>query len=70
MMRGIRRWVAAAVMVIAGTIPAAAQAPTGWRLDLDAPATAQALEEGARARADAYWFVEMRPGWHITMGPG
>ena len=72
MMHAIDRRVAAATLALAlaATAPAAAQAPAGWRLDLDAPATAQALEEGARARADAYWFVEMRPGWHITMGPG
>lgn len=64
--------VAAALLalVAASAFPAAAQAPAEWQLDLDAPATAQPTEAGARERADAYWFVEMRPGWHITMGPG
>jgi hypothetical protein len=61
---------AAFAIAVAWAVPAAAQAPAGWQLDLDAPATAQPTEAGARERADAYWFVEMRPGWHITMGPG
>jgi hypothetical protein len=73
MMREFRRWIATFALAVAGVAPVMAQGPevpAGWRLDLDAPATAQAPEEGARARTDAYWFVEMRPGWHITMGPG
>jgi hypothetical protein len=62
-----------AALAIAGISSAGAQtlqAPAAWRLDLDAPAEAHAPAEGAPATADAYWFVEMRPGWHITMGPG
>ena len=65
--------VAGIALALAGASPARGQGlqpPTGWRLDLDGPATAHAAEEGARERPDTYWFVEMRPGWHVTMGPG
>ncbi|MDQ8153037.1 MAG: hypothetical protein P3B98_00120 [Gemmatimonadota bacterium] len=46
-----------------------APAPTGWQWRLDAPAT---LQNGSRApMTDSGWvFVDMAPGWHVTMGPG
>lgn len=68
--RTLRAVAALLALVVTPALPAAAQAPAGWQLDLDAPATAQPTEAGARERPDAYWFVEMRPGWHVTMGPG
>ena len=69
-----RAWgVGLTALALAVASPAAGQTlqpPAGWRLDLDAPAEPQVPAEGAPVRADSYWFVEMRPGWHITMGPG
>lgn len=61
------------ILVLGGTAPAVAQepgVPPGWRIDLDRPAAARELAQGDPATADAYWSVEMRPGWHVTMGPG
>lgn len=44
-------------------------APDGWRWSPDAPA--RPLNLGNSAVADSVFeFVNMAPGWHITMGPG
>lgn len=44
-------------------------APTGWQWRLDAPAP---LVNGSKTPpSDSGWiFVDMAPGWHVTMGPG
>lgn len=71
-MHHLVRLTAIGIMVLTA-VPAAAQEsgiPVGWQLDLDGPASASAGEPGTAPRADTYWFVEMRPGWHVTMGPG
>lgn len=44
-------------------------APTGWQWRLDASAP---LVNGTKTPpSDSGWlFVDMAPGWHVTMGPG
>lgn len=44
-------------------------APSGWQWRLDAPAP---LVNGTKTPpGDSGWlFVDMAPGWHVTMGPG
>jgi hypothetical protein len=51
---------------------AAAQlaAPPGWRWATDGPARVVGTEQDAKESPDALWFVQMPPGFHITMGPG
>ncbi len=60
------------VLLLAAATTLGAQStptPTGWQWRLDAPAT---LQNGSRAPVtDSGWvFVDMAPGWHVTMGPG
>ncbi len=43
------------------------QTPTDWRWRTDGPAT---LVTGQDVPADAWRFVAMPPGWHVTTGPG
>lgn len=45
-------------------------APAGWRWAVDGPARIVNAEDAAQGSADAMWFVEMAPGFHVTMGPG
>ena len=68
----MRAVVPALVLAIALAAPLAAQpspTPSNWRWRLDAPAQ---LTNGTRTPAsDSGWFfVDMAPGWHVTMGPG
>ena len=41
--------------------------PADWKWVPDSPA--KVIDTG-EAKADAIFFVAMRPGWHITQGPG
>ncbi|MFA6164985.1 MAG: hypothetical protein WC700_00070 [Gemmatimonadaceae bacterium] len=60
------------VLLLALAAPLNAQTaagPTGWQWRLDAPAP---LVNGTKTPpGDSGWlFVDMAPGWHVTMGPG
>lgn len=65
------------LMLVTGLVPRAAgaqstapeRAPTGWRWVLDAPGVHAGGSRDARADS-VFDFVNMAPGWHITMGPG
>lgn len=69
----ILRWcLPTVVAVLASASPLRSQVagmPAGWRSILDAPARHEPgqLEPNA---GEAYRFVSMAPGWHITTGPG
>jgi hypothetical protein len=43
------------------------QTPTDWKWRTDTPAKVTAE---SKLSPDAFFFVAMPPGWHITMGPG
>jgi len=44
------------------------QLPGTWRWHTDSPATVTSVPD--EAGDSAFAFVEMPPGWHVTMGPG
>ncbi|MBM4188553.1 MAG: hypothetical protein FJ206_14715 [Gemmatimonadetes bacterium] len=44
--------------------------PAGWKWVTDRPATMVETEAAAKESAERLWFVQMPPGFHITMGPG
>jgi hypothetical protein len=44
------------------------QSPTTWRWRTDAPAAVTNVPD--EVRDSTFAFVEMPPGWHVTMGPG
>lgn len=54
---------------LASTTTAQMAAPPGWKWVTDGPAKAVETEDAAKT-ADGLWFVQMPPGFHITMGPG
>lgn len=61
-----------ALTLLLGATPAAAQVagmPAGWRSITDAPSRHEPGQLDKNA-GEAYRFVEMAPGWHITTGPG
>lgn len=63
---------AAAVLLLTAPPTVAAQVegmPPGWRAITDAPTRHDPGQIEPNA-GDAYRFVSMAPGWHITTGPG
>ncbi|MCU0649735.1 MAG: hypothetical protein MUF00_17225 [Gemmatimonadaceae bacterium] len=61
------------ILALAGATPLAAQsltAPNAWQWRTDQPARLVATGDSVGARRDAFWFVAMPPGFHLTMGPG
>lgn len=62
------------LMAVVLTVPASAAAqlaaPPGWRWATDGAVRTVNTEKDAKGSADALWFVQMPPGFHITMGPG
>lgn len=67
----MRIWLAA--MLISGSARGAfaqAATPPGWKWVTDRPATMVDTEKQAQESPERLWFVQMPPGFHITMGPG
>ncbi len=62
-------WLVGAVL-FPGSLVAQLTAPPGWRWATDAQARIVTTEKDAAGSADAMWFVQMPPGFHLTMGPG
>lgn len=56
--------------LIPGALAAQLTAPPGWRWVTDGQARMVGTEKEAAGSADAMWFVQMPPGFHLTMGPG
>ncbi|MDX2058049.1 MAG: hypothetical protein SFV24_09635 [Gemmatimonadales bacterium] len=67
-MRGVS-WLIALVL-IPGALHAQLPSPPGWRWVTDGQARMVTAEKDAAGSADAMWFVQMPPGFHLTMGPG
>lgn len=65
----VRTLLPSALLLTLGVAPAAGQlsTPSDWRWRTDRPAR---LVEGQGVSEDAWQFVGMPPGWHVTMGPG
>ena len=65
-----KRYLLATIAMMAAVATTAArqmETPSDWRWRTDAPAT---LVQGEDVQADAWRFVAMPPGWHVTTGPG
>lgn len=58
----------ALALLTATTLAAQLQPPKTWRWRTDAPAELSTVTD--KVQDSAFTFVEMPPGWHVTMGPG
>ena len=55
-------------VLTATALPAQLQPPKTWRWRTDAPARLATATD--KIQDSTLAFVEMPPGWHVTMGPG
>jgi hypothetical protein len=65
-----RIWLMAAAVAAPVAAQAQLTAPPAWRWAADRPAQVVGSEKEAVGTPDRMWFVQMPPGFHITMGPG
>ncbi|MFN0181490.1 MAG: hypothetical protein ACKVZ0_21990 [Gemmatimonadales bacterium] len=65
-----RIWLIAAAVAAPVAAQAQLTAPPAWRWAADRPAQMVGTEKEAAGTPDRMWFVQMPPGFHITMGPG